>query len=74
MTFLGFYVSGNGDIIDPLTGNVLIQNAIPRLLQQGLICNRVPLNENFDGLNRFVGFILGADECGVTTTCWIEID
>ena len=53
MTFLGFNVDRQtGDIQDPRNQMVLEQGVMPRALQDGLIRNRVALNENFDALNR----------------------
>ena len=53
MTFLGFNVQPNGDIVDPRTQNVLETAVINRPLQDALKRNRVQLNENFDNLPRY---------------------
>ncbi len=53
MTFVGFKVnSQTGDIQDPRTNEVLERGVIPRRLQAGLARQKVPLNENFDALDR----------------------
>ena len=56
MTFIGFNVAANGDIIESRTGQVLDQNVISPELQNALRQNRVPLNEDFDRLPRCVVF------------------
>jgi hypothetical protein len=55
MTFLGFYVDrASGNIIEPATGQVLLERAMSHELQNALVANRVPINENFERLERFV--------------------
>ncbi|XP_041354587.1 E3 ubiquitin-protein ligase rnf213-alpha-like [Gigantopelta aegis] len=53
MTFLGFNINRQtGDLIDQQTGHVLEPAIMAKNLQDSLIRNRVPLNENFDQLQR----------------------
>ena len=53
MTFLGFFIDPvSGNAIDPKTKQILVPNAMPKPLQDGLIRNSVPLNENFESLPR----------------------
>ncbi|XP_062591685.1 E3 ubiquitin-protein ligase rnf213-alpha-like, partial [Saccostrea cucullata] len=53
MTFLGFNIERqSGNLIDVQTGTVLEQGIMKRNLQDALIRNRVPINENFDSLPR----------------------
>ena len=52
MTFLGFNISPTGDMIDQVTRQVLERNVMRKNLQEALIRQRVPLNENFDRLHR----------------------
>ncbi|XP_041350668.1 E3 ubiquitin-protein ligase rnf213-alpha-like [Gigantopelta aegis] len=53
MTFLGFNINRHtGDLIDQQTGKVLERRIMPRNLQTCLHSNKVPLNENFDQLQR----------------------
>ncbi len=53
MTFVGFKVDKKtGDIQDPRTNEVLERGVIPHPLQQGLARQNVPLDENFDNLDR----------------------
>ena len=53
MTFLGFNIDRQtGNLVDAQTGTVLEEGIMPRNLQDALIRNRVPINENFDGLPR----------------------
>ena len=55
MTFLGFNIERfSGNLIDQQTGQVLEAGIMPKNLQTSLHRNRVPLNENFDQLQRFV--------------------
>ena len=56
MTFLGFNITPDGNMVDQATRNVLERNVMHRDLQQALRHNRVPLNENFDDLHRFLSF------------------
>ncbi len=55
-TFLGFYVHRtHGHIIDPTTGDVLQENAMPVALLNELRENGAPLSEEFDSkLTRLV--------------------
>lgn len=52
MTFLGFNIDARGNMLDQRTNAVLEQNVMPKPLQEALVRNRVPLNENFDRLAR----------------------
>ena len=52
MTFLGFNISPNGDMIDQMTREVLEHNVMRKNLQDALKHQGVPLNENFDRLHR----------------------
>ncbi|XP_041354620.1 E3 ubiquitin-protein ligase rnf213-alpha-like [Gigantopelta aegis] len=53
MTFLGFNIDRQtGDLIDQQTGIVLERRIMPQNLQTCLHSNKVPLNENFDQLQR----------------------
>ncbi|ESO09860.1 hypothetical protein HELRODRAFT_190307 [Helobdella robusta] len=55
-TFMGFIVNPkNGDVIEPVTGKVLMEQAVSLPLYQALARNRVNLNENFDNLNSYFG-------------------
>ncbi|XP_052238404.1 E3 ubiquitin-protein ligase rnf213-alpha-like [Dreissena polymorpha] len=52
-TFLGFYIEkGSGNMIDRTSGNVLEKAIMPKNLHTALTRNRVPLQENFDDLDR----------------------
>ena len=58
-TFMGFIINQEtGDILDPRTNEILTPQALPQLLQQALIQNRVNLSENFDQLPRHVDYTL----------------
>ena len=53
MTFLGFNIDRQtGNLVDAQTGRVLEAGIMQRNLQDALKRNRVPINENFDGLPR----------------------
>ncbi|XP_056014152.1 E3 ubiquitin-protein ligase rnf213-alpha-like isoform X2 [Ostrea edulis] len=53
MTFLGFNIERqSGNLIDVQTRRVLETGIMQRNLQDALIRNRVPINENFDSLPR----------------------
>nr|XP_022293483.1 E3 ubiquitin-protein ligase rnf213-alpha-like isoform X1 [Crassostrea virginica] len=53
MTFLGFNIDRqSGNLVDAQTGRVLEAGIMQRNLQDALKRNRVPINENFDGLPR----------------------
>ncbi|XP_061169263.1 E3 ubiquitin-protein ligase RNF213-like isoform X1 [Saccostrea echinata] len=53
MTFLGFNIERqSGNLIDVQTNAVLERGIMQRNLQDALIRNRVPINENFDSLPR----------------------
>jgi len=58
MTFIGFNVGRNGDIIDPKTTEILDRNVISPELQNALTHNHVQLNEDFDQLPRYSIFKL----------------
>lgn len=54
MTFLGFNIDRQtGNLVDAQTGRVLEAGIMQRNLQDALKRNRVPINENFDGLPRY---------------------
>lgn len=53
MTFLGFNIERqSGNLIDVQTRRVLETGIMQRNLQDALIRNRVPINENFESLPR----------------------
>ncbi|XP_061196022.1 E3 ubiquitin-protein ligase rnf213-alpha-like [Saccostrea echinata] len=54
MTFLGFNISKmNRNLVDNQTGQILERNIMTPHLWDALIGNRVPLQENFEDLNRY---------------------
>ena len=57
MTFIGFNVAKNGDIIDPKTDQILDRAVISSQLQNALTTNHVKLNEDLDELPRYVTFL-----------------
>ena len=52
MTFLGFNVNPNGDMVDTQTGKILEHSVMPKELQDALIRQGVSLNEDYDNLSR----------------------
>ena len=52
MTFLGFNIDAEGNMIDQISGQILDRNVMLKPLQEALKRNHVPLNENFDNLQR----------------------
>ncbi|XP_077980164.1 E3 ubiquitin-protein ligase rnf213-alpha-like [Glandiceps talaboti] len=52
MTFMGFYIDGSGNLVDPVSGQTLERCVMTRPLKRGLELQRVNLQENFDSLPR----------------------
>lgn len=48
MTFLGFHVQSNGDLIDPDTGRVIEAGLLTKQLQNGLALQKVDFNANYN--------------------------
>ena len=46
MTFIGFYATYNGDLIDPTHGRLIYKRMISKDLMRGLIAQEVPINDD----------------------------
>ena len=47
MTFIGFYATSNGDLIDPADGRLIHRRMIPKDLMTGLKIQNVPISDNY---------------------------
>jgi hypothetical protein len=52
MTFLGFHIDGNGDLIDPDTGQPIERNLMTADLRRGLHHQGVDLTEDYAAWNK----------------------
>lgn len=54
MTFLGFKIKPNGDLVDPKTGEVIEHQLLTKELRNGLVLQRVNFDENYNTWSRSV--------------------
>ena len=57
MTFLGFRVDENGNLLDPETEEIIQEGLMTRHLRTGLHVQRVDLNNNFESYSKYVSYI-----------------
>lgn len=54
MTFLGFRVDQDGNLLDPRTGEIIQEGLMSRHLRTGLHVQRVDLNNDFESYSKYV--------------------
>ena len=54
MTFLGFKIAPNGDLVDPETNRVMERQLLTKELRKGLADQKVNFDENYFMWNRLV--------------------
>ena len=47
MTFIGFFATTNGDLIDPANGKLIYKRMIPKDLMTGLLAQQVPISDDY---------------------------
>ena len=47
MTFIGFFATKNGDLIDPVKRELIYRRMIPTDLMTGLIIQKVPISDDY---------------------------
>ena len=52
MTFLGFYINSNGDLVDPGTGGILEKNLMSKPLRNGLQTQGVDFTTDTENLKK----------------------
>ena len=52
MTFLGFRVDEDGNLLDPRTGQIIQEGLMSRHLRTGLHVQRVDLNNDFESYSK----------------------
>ena len=53
MTFLGFKITPNGDLVDPETNRVIEHQLLSKELRKGLTDQKVNFDENYFAWDRF---------------------
>ena len=54
MTFLGFKITPNGDLVDPETNRVMEQQLLTKELRKGLADQKVNFDENYFTWDRLI--------------------
>ena len=54
MTFLGFRVDGNGNLLDPQKEEIIQDGLMTRHLRTGLSVQKVDLDNNFESYSKYV--------------------
>ena len=57
MTFLGFKITPNGDLVDPETNRVMEQQLLTKELRKGLADQKVNFDENYCTWDRLIDVI-----------------
>lgn len=57
MTFLGFRVDEDGNLLDPRTEEVIQERLMTKHLRTGLHVQRVDFNTDFESYSKYVSYI-----------------